>query len=546
MDQLVDEAWAIHRRASDSENPFVVHPSIPILFFGDSTRYFESPVTVVTVGLNPSREEFPAQDRFARFPAAKGVRSMVDHEPGRSDYLAALDAYFRMNPYRNWFGSYEPLLKGMGASYYDGMPNTALHTDLCSPLATDPTWSKLSKAARADLINEGQALWHRLARTLAPDLILISVAREHLAKIAFPRLGEWRDVYTVERQNPFVVRAIDLEIVPEKATTVVFGRCADVPFGTVSHADKELIGRELVKAHRPRRGAPDHFFVQFPHPGGEHNPPTDDMPWNVNDHRRKFLISPGRYLDANGSQEEGELVFWGEWEPPSRVERRWPASGRLPRALHRPYWIVPETSGYRQNTDPWVWGDRMLYSCCKQTVGLENRPTSMQRLTRGSVVCFGSTVDHEFCVDTVLVVASAEPWVPAHAVGLDVDDAFITCTVGSVASSPDAQAEFTLYRGATVDDPVDGMFSFFPARNAQPEPRRFARPPIRLDGLINPASRQSTLGSRRPLAIDEVHSAWRAVVKQVHEADLVLGVSTEIPACEDTGERLPVSARNRC
>jgi hypothetical protein len=31
------------------------------------------------------------------------------------------------------------------------------------------------------------------------------------------------------------------------------------------------------------------FFVQFPHPGGEHNPPTDIMPWNVHDHRRKFL-----------------------------------------------------------------------------------------------------------------------------------------------------------------------------------------------------------------------------------------------------------------
>jgi hypothetical protein len=170
------------------------------------------------------------------------------------------------------------------------------------------------------------------------------------------------------------------------------------------------------------------FFVQFPHPGGEHNPPTDDMPWNTADHRRKFLVAPGRHLEGDDRIRKGELVFWGEWEPPSRVERRWPASGRLPRALHRPYWLEPTTRGFRQNTDPWVWGDRMIYSNCKQITGPQRRPTSMQRLTRGSVICFGSTIDGEFCVDTVFVIASAEPWVPAEAADLDVDEAFKTCT----------------------------------------------------------------------------------------------------------------------
>lgn len=130
-------------------------------------------------------------------------------------------------------------------------------------------------------------------------------------------------------------------------------------------------------------------FVQFPHPGDEHRPRGDHMSWNTAKHGRKFLHLPGRYV-ADGEQVGvGEVVFWGEWEPPSRIERRWPAEGDLPRCLHTPYWNRPATSQPRQNTDPWVFGDRMLYSNCKQI--RDNRPTALQSLSPGSVLCFGST-----------------------------------------------------------------------------------------------------------------------------------------------------------
>src|SRR5688572_22993395 len=94
-------------------------------------------------------------------------------------------------------------------------------------------------------------------------------------------------------------------------------------------------------------------FVQFPHPGAEHNPGSDVVPWNVTAHRRKFLLADGHYLDATERPHQGELVFWGEWEPPSRILRHWPRQGRLPRALHQPYWFRPAASEARQNTDPW-------------------------------------------------------------------------------------------------------------------------------------------------------------------------------------------------
>ncbi len=126
------------------------------------------------------------------------------------------------------------------------------------------------------------------------------------------------------------------------------------------------------------------------------------MPWNMGPHKRKFLISAGRYVQADGRRREGEVVFWGEWELPSHVERRWSREGGLPQVLHR-------------------------------------KATSMQRLSPGSVICFGSRLDHEFRVDTVFVVAEAESWTPAQAAGLDEDEAFMARTAEPMAAGASDQ-----------------------------------------------------------------------------------------------------------
>jgi hypothetical protein len=287
------------------------------------------------------------------------------------------------------------------------------------------------------------------------------------------------------------------------------------------------------------------YFVQFPHPGGEHNPRDDTMRWNVKAHRRKFLVAPGRYVDSEGHVGEDELVFWGEWEPPSRVERRWPASGAMPRCLHRPYWTEAATRGFRQNTDPWVFGDRMIYSNCRQITGPHRHPTSMQQLTRGSVICFGSTIHGEFCVDTVFVVASTEPWIPAKTADLEVDDAFKTCTGSSITTAArSARLSLMLYRGATFDDPVEGMFSFVPARHATDVP--FLRPPIRLPGFINPSNRRSTWGSKRLLPTETLRDRWEDVRRQVLTAELLLAVRLQTPERETGQVRVPDTARRRC
>jgi hypothetical protein len=52
-------------------------------------------------------------------------------------------------------------------------------------------------------------------------------------------------------------------------------------------------------------------FVQFPHPGKEHNPRrAPRQPWNTGEHRRKFLRSDGRHVDGIGSdQRRGSRIL---------------------------------------------------------------------------------------------------------------------------------------------------------------------------------------------------------------------------------------------
>jgi hypothetical protein len=243
---LIDEAWGLHASVGSS----VVRPSIPILWFGDSLAFSNSDVRVVTVGLNPSRVEFPDGDRFLRFPAAHLLTAPPATDAQRLAYVSALDSYFRSAPYRGWFDQgFERVLNGLSATYYEGLRNVALHTDLLSPLATDPTWGGLSNEDRASLLQGGPPLWHKLIRALQPDVIVASIARDHLDRILFPRLGKWRVIHTVDRDRPFVTEAVDIEVVPGKRTLLVFGQCMNIPFGSLSHKSKLSIGAAIGADH---------------------------------------------------------------------------------------------------------------------------------------------------------------------------------------------------------------------------------------------------------------------------------------------------------
>lgn len=222
----------------------VVQPAAPVLYFGDAEAFAKSRPRVVTVGLNPSNVEFPRDDPFQRFPGAQTLSA------GNFDsYLDSLNQYFDVVPYRAWFGTFEPLLNGMGASYYRGGDSTVLHTDLCSPVATEPTWSRLRPSFRERLIADGRPLWHDLIRILQPDLLLMSVARHHLRAITFKPVEEAREICRLDagRRSPYAVTAWRIRVAEGVEPLVVFGRAAQRPFGTVSKADKQCIGRQALE-----------------------------------------------------------------------------------------------------------------------------------------------------------------------------------------------------------------------------------------------------------------------------------------------------------
>ena len=245
LDQAVLQAM----RAFDCvyKRPWCVKPAVPILFFGNLEAYRASPLRVLTVGLNPSLHEFPSDRPFRRFPLLEGS---LGREP--DSYLAAMSAYFRTKPYRAWFSAFEPLLNGMEASYYDDYASTALHTDICSPVATNPTWNKLDKKDHAALESKGGPLWHMLLEELKPQIVAISVAKSHLERIEFTPLTSWKAIHAFRRKADGRLRAQPYKIcrrwyeVGGEKSLFIFGRAAEKPFGLLANTHKVQAG-ELVQ-----------------------------------------------------------------------------------------------------------------------------------------------------------------------------------------------------------------------------------------------------------------------------------------------------------
>ena len=259
LESLVQECFQIYLQTHNTSLP-ITSPSIPILYFGDYPAYKKSETKIITVGLNPSHREFPIEDRFLRFRKAEKISksSNLTHLEIQM-FLDSLNDYYKDEPYK-WFGCFEPMLNGLKSSYYDNeYPNRVLHTDICSPLATDITWSKLTDRQRARLRYDGNKIWHSLVEILAPDYILISVARRHLNRIRFKNTA-WRELNITQdkngnlRKNPYKVSISTFSIEGKKGI-LVFGKAANTPFGLISNVQKREMGKTLLNSHdfiRPR------------------------------------------------------------------------------------------------------------------------------------------------------------------------------------------------------------------------------------------------------------------------------------------------------
>ena len=262
LQDLQERAFEAHRRAL-TRTRVVTHaartaPSaMPILYFGDPEAYVASPVRIVTVGLNPSQAEFPlgplpgepnlTDDPWQRFPGAAGCSA-----PG-PDYLLALNAYFHIKPYR-WFDNFSPLLAGMQATYHScGPASTALQTDLCTPVPTTPTWSDLDQEDRVLLGAHGYSLWWALMARLRPDVVVVSVAADHLVAAGLGDPTRWATAMTITakkdgtpRKRAYHIR-MSRQVLGEGSPLFVWGQAAETPFGTVSYPDRKRIGVKVLE-----------------------------------------------------------------------------------------------------------------------------------------------------------------------------------------------------------------------------------------------------------------------------------------------------------
>ena len=288
-------------------------------------------------------------------------------------------------------------------------------------------------------------------------------------------------------------------------------------------------------------------FVQFSHPGTEHGPKSG-CDWHKSKfgHRRKFMELHGKWVEGDGTMGSGVMWAWGEWEPESKLickSNSSPVDCRYPRYLWDPYYVRRDSYKKLHNTDPFIFGKCFLYSNCGQS---SPNKVGLKHMDQGSVIAFGcgKAIDSErrWTLDTVLVVRDFVEYDmrKAHTALKDwAPDTFLDVTGGPLADHDEdestsrtctpASARLRLYRGATPGDPVEGMFSFFPAMpggGGSGFPKPFVDLPRK---YFNPTNWQAPKGLGKERSFDDLSDLWKRLVSQVHDAGLVLGTYAALP-----------------
>jgi hypothetical protein len=280
-------------------------------------------------------------------------------------------------------------------------------------------------------------------------------------------------------------------------------------------------------------------IVQFFHPGGEYDRSLSLAAWTTEEqpHRRKFMQVTGRAIAVDGMN-EGELTVWGEWEPQAEcIQTLASTNAGFPQRLWRPYWSLSTAPANRLNTDPMVFGG-FRYTVCQQHSRYRGqwRPTSLQQLTAGSVIFFGSHLSGEFILDTVFVVKAARRHDPLTYRELEVPDPYFAVTLATLYQGlPESGCckthgpgdQYTLYDGATVDEPINGMFSYVPCKPLVKQNLGFARPTIR-HPLLSSTQAQG-YGIPFEGNLEGIETIWRDVRNQVLRQDLNLATWIDFP-----------------
>lgn len=297
------------------------------------------------------------------------------------------------------------------------------------------------------------------------------------------------------------------------------------------------------------------MIIQFSHPGKEleikqnskknrssyifNSSKSGFRFWNnENDHKRKFLMHQGWYLENIGTTfdpipKKGELCFWGEWEPQSEFEltgNPYSTQPSLPHSVHKP--IFSSRKKGRHNTDPFIFGEHFYYTNCKQKQN--GKGLKMLSLPARSIILFGSEKNKtDFVIDTLFVVGTSE-------------------TIKDYKTHPDNYPD--LLREATTDlhggladwhRLYQGKMYEFNNHYSAEKPYMFCIFPCKVNcesiGFERPIIDWRKLGLQKPgaytvlkeITYNSETDFWNEIVKEIIIQGFSLGIKLEMPKNND-------------
>lgn len=326
---------------------------------------------------------------------------------------------------------------------------------------------------------------------------------------------------------------------------------------------------------------------QFTHPGKEHargikiSKEIFFKIWNYREqegksptHRRKYIRSIGDYVEETQKSKVTNisLDYWGEWEPDSIAKQLVEDEQNKESAkyVHHPIFLrnrntkqvstriegqiicgeinkqlaeIRKNDRKIQNTDPFVYGDCFMYSSiCK--------PKQTEKLLPGSIILFGSTNNTRYDnrkvkeswyrVDTVFVVKEV----------IEVNQEIINQYMAKSAPGEKYEIYYNvalkyldlndglshkLYVGATYDEPINGMYSFVPAKISSD----VGYATMRMDGEEFEEVSQAIQSKGRVIVEEEkVKEFWERLLKYTYKKGYIPAVRINLPTIYDNIDML--------
>lgn len=176
----------------------------PVLWFGNT---HSSKKKIVTIGANPSREEFlamnkeealkvladthdqtqlkylePPRNRFRVLDKTESLQDILQNQRLSTEILDSYNKYFQKNPYEEWFGKkadpyrVERLIRSLNGSYYEiaDVQYTSIHLDLF-PFVTVSDYNTVKDLPQRDLFQNqwAQNFLSALIEYVSPELIIV-------------------------------------------------------------------------------------------------------------------------------------------------------------------------------------------------------------------------------------------------------------------------------------------------------------------------------------------------------------------------------------